>query len=474
MLTGREKEILILQEALQSHESEMVSVIGRRRVGKTYLVQTVYKNKIDFEITGIQDASRKEQLEHFSIALNLYTDSPLPIQQPKTWLEAFRHLIIYLKSIRKKKKRIVFFDEMPWLAGRRSGFLKAFGFFWNSWAVKNDVVVVICGSAASWMIRNVVNNKGGLYNRITKRIHLYPFSLDETEQYLRSKLLNFTRYQIVQFYMALGGIPHYLKEIRKGESVAQNIDRICFERSGPLRNEFKNLYPSLFEQSENHIAIVKALSEKWSGLTRKMILKRTGISNGGGATKTLDELLHSGFITEFIPFGHKKKETSYRLTDEYSLFYLKFIEPLRKQEGGVWINFQQTPTYRSWAGYTFENICFKHLPQIRNALGISGVYATSSSFYHKGADGMEGCQIDLLIDRNDQVINLCEIKFSHSEFILTKTYAVQLRNKMALFQHYSKTKKQIALTFISPYGLKPNKHTSGLVDREITLDHLFD
>ncbi len=472
-LIGREREVSTLQALLHTGESELVSVIGRRRVGKTFLVQSVYSSRIAFEITGIQNASIKEQLENFSIALNLYSKSPLALERPKSWLEAFRLLILFLESTSGREKRVVFFDEMPWLATHRSGFLNGFGFFWNSWAVKNNVVVVICGSAASWMIQKVVHNKGGLYNRITKRVHLQPFSLHETELYLQNRGLNFNRYQIVELYMAMGGIAHYLKEIQKGESVAQSIDRICFEAGGTLYDEFGQLYPSLFDHSEKHTAVVRALSSKWSGLSRADIIGITGISNGGGLTKTLEELQHSGFIAEYLPFGRIKRDSLYRLTDEYSLFYLKFIETMRKEGSGVWNTFRQTPGYRTWSGYAFESICLKHLLEIKRALGISGVFSNSSAFYHKGTDGMGGCQIDLLIDRDDMVINLCEIKWANSEFILTKSYSTELRTKIALFKHYSKTKKQVFLTFISTYGLMPNEHSQGLVDKELKLDDLF-
>jgi uncharacterized protein len=473
ILVGREKEVAALQSLLASPESELVSVIGRRRVGKTYLIQSVYLERIAFEITGMQNASVKEQLENFAVALNLYARPGLPMKRPSSWLEAFRLLILYLENTAGPEKQVVFFDEMPWLATHRSGFLNAFGFFWNSWAVKNNVVVVICGSAASWMIRKVVHNKGGLYNRITKRIHLQPFTLNETERYLQKRGLNLNRYQITELYLAMGGIAHYLKDLQKGESVAQNIDRICFDPGGFLYDEFTQLYPSLFEHSENHIAVVRALASKWTGLSRADIIQITGISNGGGLTKTLEELEYSGFIAQYKPFGRKKRESLYRLTDEYSLFYIRFIEPMRQEGAGIWSAFQKKAGYQAWSGYAFESICLKHLPEIKKALGISGIFSTSSSFYQKGTEGMDGCQIDLLIDRDDGVINLCEIKWASSEFIITKAYAAELRKKIALFRHYSKTKKQVFFTFISAYGLLPNEHSRGLVDNELKLDDLF-
>lgn len=473
VLIGREKEVAVLQSLLTTGESELVSVIGRRRVGKTFLVQSVYEGRIAFEITGMQNASVKEQLENFTAALSLHARPALPLQRPASWMEAFQLLILHLENTAAPQKRVIFFDEMPWLASHRSGFLNAFGFFWNSWAVKKNVVVVICGSAASWMIRKVVHNKGGLYNRITKRIHLQPFSLNETERYLQARGLNLNRYQITELYMAMGGIAHYLKDIQKGESVAQNIDRICFDPMGSLYDEFSQLYPSLFEHSENHIAVVRALASKWTGLSRPEIIRITGISNGGGLTKTLEELQYSGFIASYQPFGRVRREALYRLTDEYSHFYLKFIEPMRGEGPGVWNAFRKKPGFQAWSGYAFESICLKHLPEIKKALGISGIFSTSSSFYQKGTEGMDGCQIDLLIDRDDGVINLCEIKWVSSEFIITKAYGAELRKKIALFRHYAKTKKQVFLTFISTYGLLANEHSRGLVDRELRLEDLF-
>lgn len=273
-LIGRHKEQEILQEALQSHEAEMISVIGRRRVGKTFLVRTVYKKQLCLEIAGIQNAARKEQLENFTLRLNRVAKPTRPFKTPKTWLEAMYLLMDYLESLDTPHKKVVFFDELPWLATHKSGFLRALGVFWNSWASINNIVVVICGSAASWMIRKVVNHKGGLHNRITKRIHLSPFNLSETQHYLKSRSVYLDRYQLVQLYMAMGGIPHYLKEVRAGKSAIQNIEAICFADTGLLKDEFSRLYPALFDDAEKHIAIIRALASKKMGMTRNEILKK--------------------------------------------------------------------------------------------------------------------------------------------------------------------------------------------------------
>ncbi|MGB1243193.1 MAG: AAA family ATPase [Chitinophagales bacterium] len=474
-LFGRKEEKQKLQKALNSNEPEMIAVIGRRRVGKTFLIRSVYENRIDFEVTGALKAPKEEQLLNFVFELTKASKNSLPVKTPANWMEAFILLIQYLELQQKTKseKQVVFFDELPWLSTPKSGFLRALGFFWNSWAVQQDIVVVICGSAASWMIQKVVNNTGGLYNRITQRIYLEPFDLSETEDYLKSRHHNFNRYQIVQLYMAIGGIPHYLKEIEVGKSAIQNIERICFSKDGLLRNEFPRLYPSLFANAEKHIAVIRALATKRQGLTRNQIVDSSKLSNGGGLTKVLEELYHSGFVSFYHPFGKKKKEKLYRLTDEYSLFYLQFMEDNLQEGGDIWQRLSQTQTYKTWSGYAFENLCLKHLQSIKKALGISGVYSQSSAFYKKGTKNEKGAQIDLLIDRKDESINLCEIKFYNTEFSLTKDYAANLRNKMGVFQASTKTNKQLFWTLITTFGLKHNQHSLGLIQNVLGVDDLF-
>lgn len=472
-LVGRKREREILVEALQSDEPEMVAVIGRRRVGKTFLVKQVYEEHILFEVTGLQDGDLKKQLVNFSFALSRHSGSHIPLKTPADWLEAFQMLVLHLSQIPDEAKKVVFFDEVPWMAVKKSDFLTGLGFFWNSWAVNRNIVVVICGSAASWMIEKVVNNRGGLHNRITKRIFLEPFNLAETESYLNSRNIHFNRYQIVELYMALGGIPHYLKEVKAGKSAVQNIDTICFSKEGLLRDEFSRLYPALFSNAEKHIAIIRALATSRQGLTRQKTLQLSGLPEGGNTTKVLQELEQSGFISSYFPFGKKKKGKLYRLTDEYSLFYLQFMEDKSHEGSQTWHHLSQTQAYKTWSGYAFENICLKHIPQVKKALGIAGVYSKSSSFVKKGTDTEKGTQIDLLIDRNDKVINLFEIKFYNAELSISAEYAQALREKMRVFREATNTSKHIMLTLITAFGLKANKHSLGLIDQVLGLDDLF-
>lgn len=467
-LIGREQEKKILLDALSSGEAELVAVYGRRRVGKTFLIRQVYQNQMVYEFSGVHNASTRSQLENFRNAIAVATNTTLLPAIPKNWTEAFLLLIQGLTPQLKRKKTVIFFDEFPWLSVAKSGFLPAFEYFWNTWASKQtNLVITICGSAASWMIQRVVNNKGGLHNRITRRIRLLPFTLYETSTYLKSRAVNLDYYQTLQIYMALGGIPHYLKDIRKGESATQAIDRLCFTKDGLLVGEFNNLYNSLFEMADRHVAVVKALAAQPSGLTRNEIISQTNLQSGGTATKLLEELVQSGFVETYLPFGKNAKDMVYKLVDEYSLFYLKFIEHARATGPGTWMKRSASPSWKSWSGMAFESICMKHSQQIKQALGISGVY-TEASIWHS-----QNAQIDLLLDRQDNCINVCEMKFSVGPFIIDKSYAATLQRKSSSFQEETNTKKTLFLTMITTYGVKESQYKTSLVHQEVRMEDLF-
>lgn len=470
---GRKKELEILHKALNSEEPEMVAVIGRRRVGKTFLVRTAFAGRLGFEITGTQNASTKEQLKNFAIRIRDFFGEDALLTTPRNWMDAFEVLMRQLDRQQSTEKKVIFFDELPWLATHKSVFLNALGFFWNSWATQKNIVIVICGSAAAWMIQKVVYHKGGLHNRITKRIDLQPFNLHETEAFLQARNLRFDRYQLLLLYMAMGGIPHYLKEIEAGKSAAQNIDALCFSNTGLLRDEFSKLYPALFEHADNHIAVIRTLSQKWKGMSRMEIVAASKLPDGGGLSDVLEELVGSGFVSVYYPFGKKKKDMLYRLTDEYSLFYLKFIETNRTSGKSVWLSLSQTQEFKSWSGYAFESICIKHLPQIEKALSIAGVFSEASGFIHRGTSDFPGLQVDLVLDRKDHVINLFEMKFYHEPWLLSKSDALELRNRVSLFKNLTKTSKQVFLSLVTPFGLQQNEHSIGLVDSEVNMNDLF-
>ena len=469
-IVGRKDELQILKGLESSSKSEFVAVYGRRRVGKTFLIRSAFEGKFAFQVTGLGNASLTQQLTNFHIALQK-ADKNTTISQATDWISAFQQLITYLEKVQASRKYI-FIDELPWFDTPSSGFVQALEHFWNSWAsARIDVVLIVCGSAASWMLNKLINNKGGLHNRVTKRVRVVPFTLAECELFLKNKHSVLDRYQIIQLYMVMGGIPFYWEEVSSSLSASQNIEQICFTENGLLRTEFTNLYSSLFKNSEKHISIVNSLAQKAKGLTRDDILNSTKLPNAGSTTRVLDELEESGFIRKYVPFGKKTKSSLYQLVDFYTLFYLKFINGTLPMDQNNWINAIDSPKHRTWSGYAFEQVCLYHLQQIKQGLGINGIQTITSSW--RSTSSEQGTQVDLVIDRRDQVINLCEMKYSINPFVIDKKYASELQNKIGIFKAESKTRKSIFLILITTFGLQPNKHSAGLIQNSLTMDCLF-
>ena len=470
-LIGREKEIRRLNRALEEREAQLIIVYGRRRVGKTFLINEYFGGDFSFKFTGAFGESKKVQLKNFVLELNRQAMTKYDV--PQDWSDAFALLRDYLESKDKEKKQVVFFDEMPWMDRQKSGFLPAFEWFWNSWgSSRENLVFIVCGSATSWMIDKLENNKGGLFNRQTCRLYLEPFNLHDTELYLKSRDIYWSRYDITVCYMIMGGIPYYLKLLDRSLSLNENIDALFFEKRSELWDEFEHLYNTLFSNSDNYIRIVEALSKKRSGLTRNEISKASGVAANGVLSKMLTDLINSGFVRINDIFGRKKRDIIYQLSDYYSLFYFRFIKDNYGKDEHLWSNSNDNPARRSWEGLTFEQICKDHIQQIKNKIGIAGVMTEISSWSKQGNDEEDGVQIDLLIDRQDHVINVCEIKYSLEEILIDKEYERSLRNKISAFVQTSRTKKTIQLTMITTYGVKKNMY-SNMVSSQVILDDLF-
>lgn len=470
-IIGRIEEQETLEQVYKSAQSEFVAVCGRRRVGKTFLIREYFEGDIAFQCSGLSEKSTKEQLKNFYMTLRRY-DKQIS-DAPSDWLSAFDMLIDYLESIPITRK-IVFLDELPWMDTFGSDFIPALEHFWNGWAsARHDIVLIVCGSATLWMMDNLINNHGGLYGRLTNKIFLQPFNLKESETFLKAKGINLSRYETAECYMILGGIPYYLNYLDSRISLAQNIDRLLFNPNGKLYDEFNNLYSSLFKGSENYIKVVKALSKKGKGLTRKEIINETGILSGNGLTTILKNLDSCGFIRKYINYGSSARNSLYQLIDFFTLFYFKFLSSSSFRNLQSWVGLQRTPSFYAWAGYSFELLSLIHVDQIKKHLGISGVLSKTYSWRSISDDSEDsGSQIDLVIDRNDNTINLCEMKFSENEFSIDKDYEKNLRNKIAAFIKETKSHKSIQLTFVTTYGVKKNSY-SGIMQNEITLDDLY-
>lgn len=470
-IIGRTGEYRKLEHCMKSNEAELIVVYGRRRVGKTFLINSFFHESFSFYLTGVCGQPLNIQLFNFITELNTKTHSEHDI--PSNWMEAFLLLREYIETLPDKEKQVFFFDEMPWMDTPRSDFIAAFEWFWNSWGCRrNNLIFIACGSATAWMVDNIDRNKGGLFNRATLRLYLRPFNLNETEEFLISKGIEWSKYTIVECYMIMGGIPYYLKQLNPELTFHKNIDSLFFTEKSGLWDEFNHLYQTLFTNSSRYIMIVEALSSKKIGLTRNEIIKATGIPSNGNLTTVLNNLEYSGFIRICNNFGMKKNNVIYQLSDYYTAFYFNFIHNRPGIDQHYWSNALDNPSKRAWGGLTFEQVCYDHIPQIKMKLGISGVLSEVSTWKKKGTDSEKGAQIDLVIARRDNVINLCEIKYSMNEYIITKDYDMLLRNKTEAFRNDTKTKCALHPTMITTYGVKKNKYSS-YIAKQISLEDLF-
>lgn len=483
MLIGREKEIKKLNELYHSEDAELIALYGRRRVGKTYLIDEVFRDRLNFRHAGLSpiDSEKenvkahlmKDQLTHFfrSLTMQGYKGE----KTPESWLEAFYMLEDLLVEKYKDNERIVvFLDEMQWLDTPKAKFMTGFEAFWNGWAChRKNLMVIVCGSSSSWILTNIINNHGGLYGRVTFEIKLKPFTLRECEQFLTSKEICMSRYDVIQAYMMVGGIPYYLRYFNKRLSLAQNINEIFFADEAPLKDEFNRMFASLFKNAEPIKQIIKAIASKNKGITRKELSEITGVTDSGEVSKQLNALIAGDFIIKYKSFGDNKRDEIYKLVDPFSYFYLTFLDKSSDNRNIDWINIEDSSRVLSWKGYAFENVCWNHIPQIKMALQIGGVSTTEALWSKRGDENTRGTQIDLIIVRKDNIVHMCEIKFYNDEFEVDKDYHLILERRKKMLREQIPKRATIHNTLITTYGLRKTNYFGDFV-HVLTIDQLFE
>lgn len=482
-IIGRQREQELLSELLDSKKAEFIAVYGRRRVGKTYLIKNFVDSEpvVFFHVTGLRKGSLKDQLTEFAKQIGVTFYQSAPLVPRARWLDAFEDLTEAINKIPKDKKIVLFLDEFPWMSTPRSKLITALELYWNRyWVFDRRIKLIICGSSTSWIIENIINNKGGLHNRVTRTIHLQPFSLYETESYLKEHKINLNRSQILTLYAVLGGVPLYWSFVRKGRSAHQCIDELCFQNNGPLVKEFGRLFDSLFEDAKPYIELIRTIAQYRYGIGQAELIEESKQPDGGTTVHRLHQLEEAGFITSLIPYGRKDKGVYYVIDDEYSLFYLNWIEPnvkiiARKSiNEGFWLAQSNQAKWKTWAALSFESTCYKHIDQIRKALKIDpGATSGTWRFMPKAGVDEQGAQIDILFDRLDGAITLCDIKHSEKPFVIDKSYSQEILKKMAVFKKQTKTKKQLFFSMITTMGLKPTMYSEEMISNQSTLDDLF-
>lgn len=469
-MIGRKEEIRLLREYYESGKPEFVALYGRRRIGKTYLIDELFKNQFAFKISGVIDGERAEQTSAFMLGLRSlgYTG-----KAPTKWMDAFFLLQQLLEpTLTTGKRCIIFIDELPCFDTPKSGFVRALGHFWNTWCQTHpEVMLIVCGSATTWMMSNVIDNHGGLHNRITHEIHLHPFTLAETEQLLQENNVVLDRLSIAQLYMALGGIPYYLNMLQRGDSVATALDRLFFSQQASMRSEYERLFSSLFREPAPYLEIISVLASVRQGMTREQIVKAWGKTDNGHLSDYLNNLIKCDFVRYYYTKSKKIKKTDgvYQLTDFFVIFYNTFLRrPITDEH--FWSHNLQTSVSNVWYGLAFERLCMAHIPQIKHALGIDKI---GTEYYAwRSRESENGAQIDLLIERADRIINLCEIKYSTAEYRMTKEENLKMRNRQDDFVRETSTRYTIQSALITTFGLRLNEYSGGITE-VITLDELF-
>ena len=476
-IVGRREEIAELEKLYHSDRPEFVAVYGRRRVGKTFLIKQALKDRITFQHTGVSPVDQqgergrmKTQLESFYYSL--LNHGLEGYKEPTSWMEAFFLLEQLLQQLDNGSRQVVFIDELPWMDTSRAGFLPAFESFWNGWCSGRDnIMLIVCGSATSWILSNLSRNKGGLYGRLTAEIKLYPFSLRECEEYFTHEGIAMSRYDILQGYMAFGGIPYYMSYFQKGLSLAQNIDRILFGSRPRLKDEFNRLFAAIFSNPDECKRIVRLLATRHMGFTRDEISTLAGIPSGGGLTNTLATLAESDFIIPYVPHGKQRNGQYYKLTDNFCLFWIKHVEA-NLRDGNFMADHMASDIMRTWRGVAFEEVCWQHMNQIKQALGIAGVRTSVSAWSMKGDDTQDGAQVDLVIKRDDNIVNMCEMKFASVPYVISKDEEEKLRHRIECLSSTLLPKQALHLTLVTTFGITPNKH-SGIVQKQVLMDDLF-
>ncbi len=477
-IIGREEELKQFDRVYRSTQAQFVVVYGRRRVGKTFLIDEALKGKITFRHAGLSPLEVKDQKNLTKQQLKAFYNSLLVqgmkrSKCPTTWLDAFLMLELHLQEIDNGCRQVVFLDELPWMDTPKSGFMTAFEHFWNGWACHRDnMMLVVCGSATSWIQDKLIDNYGGLYGRVSAvPIKMKPFTLNECERFYKSRGIRMSHYDIVQSYMALGGIPYYMNMLAPGKSIDQNLNRLFFGEDAPLKDEFTRLFSSVFSNPQQMMKIVSTLNLRHSGYTRAELVEKTELDNNGRFSDMLKALIASNFVVKYVPLGLGDRDAHYRLVDPFCRFYLHWVEGKSNLPIDLWQG-DGSQSIVSWRGVAFEEVCFNHIPQIKRALGITGVVTKESSWAYRGDDETDGTQIDMVINRPDHIVNMCEMKFYGDEFSVDKTYDRKLKHRKMLLGNVIPKRSVVHGTLVTTYGLTYNEYSSNF-DSVVTMEDLF-
>lgn len=471
-MVGRVQERRCLDRCDGSDKSELVCVYGRRRVGKTFLVEQTLGPFFAFHVVGSKDAATSSQLREFGLELTDRGDpNPNP---PADWREAFNRLYKVITAPDAPRsphgKAVVFIDEFPWFAKQRSDFLSAFSTFWNRRSTTGQkLLVVICGSATSWVIEHVLESAGDMAARVTESIFLKPFALAETKEYFDSRGFGWDERSLIETQMVFGGLPYFFSLMSPHQSLAQSIDRLCLRPRAQLRDETMILLESTMRRSRLYVELFALLAQHRYGVPKAEAMRLLGHSTNQ-FIKATAEAVKCGYVHEYKNLSKPQNPKYLMLVDPFILFHYRLIEPAHGDSPRSWADFvADQERYTAWRGNAFEIVCLQHVRQLKSALGIGGVL--TKEYPWASARKAGGAQVDLVIERADRIVNLCEMKFTDAPYELTSAVEQELVRKREVFREETGTRLALKTVLVSAQG------TAGYHDSQIaqiiTADDLF-
>ncbi|MFH1831150.1 MAG: ATP-binding protein [Pseudomonadota bacterium] len=404
---GRHNYLKKLENIWNQHKVGLISIYGRRRVGKTELIRVFSRNKAAWIFEAIEGENTASQIKHFLNQLSQFTKEPyLRDLDYKDWPPVFDLLS---NKIKQKKDLIVAFDELSWMAARKTKLISYIKYYWDKeWKYHPHLLLILCGSVASWMVKNVVRSNA-LYGRISENILLDPLKPFEVAEFIGKKR---GKKEILEYLLSFGGIPKYLEEMDFNQSIQINIDRTCFSASGFFVDEADKIFYNQFKETHIYKQIVRCLSE--SSLPLKDISQKIKIPSGGGLKRYLDNLISAGIVDSINDIRNFKlgKVPRYYMIDELMRFHLQFVSPniseIKHTHSASRFDKFTKNKWHPFMGNAFERFCLKHRYLIAQILGFDSKVTACGSLLNNNRNGF---QYDLVYLRSDGVVSLCEIKY---------------------------------------------------------------
>jgi AAA+ ATPase superfamily predicted ATPase len=403
---GRKVEIAQLTALIDLPRPSIAVIYGRRRVGKSELIRHVTQGKNVLSFEGLEGQPKHKQIKNFLFQLS--AQSNIREKNISDWPDA----LILLRTLTQDGQWIIILDEFQWMANYQNELVSVIKMIWEKYLSQNpDLTLILCGSIASFMKSKVLKSSA-LYGRTDYELNLHELNLSEISEFFPGKGSD----EVIDTAMLVGGIPKYLELISEYPSLYDALEPLAFSQDGFFKTEYDRLFASHFGKKPIFMKIIQTLATNPYGLTTGKLAKEMQVASGGTLCHQLDDLESAGFLHSIIPFDKPEgsKLRKYILMDAYVRFYHSIIRGSMKETTPPNTQFHaimSSPRYAAWAGMAFEFLCMRHHKEISRILGFHGIPYTAGPFFQRKTLDTPGVQIDLLFERSDKILVLCEMKY---------------------------------------------------------------